>query len=129
VPSLLVVGVQRRYLTIDSHDLAEMVGIRFKPGGFVPFVGIPAVEFRDRYVPLEAVWGHGANRIRERLLAEPSPEKKLRLVEQAPFEHLRGDACQHATTVSALADVEVSACRGDLAMHLAMSPDLIEWAG
>ncbi len=78
----LVSGVHSKYVVIDTAELEDVIGVQFRPGGFVPFFGIPADEFSDRQVSLEAVWGGEAAALRDRLQAAPA-SARLAILEQA----------------------------------------------
>jgi AraC-like DNA-binding protein len=66
----LVVGARSVYETVDTADMAELVGIVFQPGGFAAFARGGVDEFQNRSVSLEDVWGDKAVRLRERLLGK-----------------------------------------------------------
>ncbi len=83
MPPSLIVGVHSRYHVLDTADLVEVMGVQFRPAGFVPFFAIPADEFKDAHVSLEAVWGCRARQLRDRLRETPPPESKLRILEAA----------------------------------------------
>jgi AraC-like DNA-binding protein len=48
-----VVGTMTRAVLIPALGDAQLVAVRFKPGGAVPLLGIPAVHLTDRSVPIE----------------------------------------------------------------------------
>jgi AraC-like DNA-binding protein len=77
-------GVSSQYSVIDTAEQECVAGVCFRPGGTVPFFAIPAHELRDAGVSLEFVWGRGgAARLREQLLAAPTPTAKLDTLERA----------------------------------------------
>ena len=82
-PASLVVGARSVYEIVDTSDMAELLGITFQPGGFVPFGGGPADLFSGRDTALEDVWGAMARRLRDRLLEVRHPELRLQVLEQA----------------------------------------------
>jgi AraC-like DNA-binding protein len=81
MPPSLIVGVQSEYVVIDTADLTEMIGLQFWPGGFVPFFALPADEFSNAQVSLEAVWGPDAARLRDRLQDVQDPGAKFQILE------------------------------------------------
>jgi AraC-like DNA-binding protein len=62
--------------------MADLIGIVFEPGGFAPFVMDSVHLFSNRAVSLEDVWGASARALRDRLRELPSPQARLRCLEQ-----------------------------------------------
>jgi AraC-like DNA-binding protein len=67
---------------IDTAEQRNVLGVQFRPGGALPFLGMPADDLRHRHVSLEDVWGSGARLLRERILAIPCRRERCRLVEE-----------------------------------------------
>lgn len=77
-------GVATRYAVIDTAEQECVAGACFRPGGTAPFFPIPAPELCDAGLPLEFAWGRAtASRLREQLLAAPTPTGKLDVLERA----------------------------------------------
>ncbi len=72
LPSYFIVGAMRASRTIELAGYVDILGIRFKPGGAVPFFRVPAHRLTDRIIPLEDILNEGARSIGERLAAEPT---------------------------------------------------------
>ena len=79
----LISGAHSEFVVIDSMRDSAILGVRFKPGGAFPFLGLPAIELHNRTVSLEGLWGVRAGRLRERLLEAGTIEERFRLVEQS----------------------------------------------
>ncbi len=79
----VVSGSYRRYFVIDPRDHAAIVGVHFRPGGAMPFIGLPPGELVDRHVDLETLWGPSAIELRERLILAATPACRFALLEQA----------------------------------------------
>lgn len=77
----LVVGVRTEYELIDTSDLADLIGIVFRPGGFACFCHDAVDAFSHRSTALEDVWGGEARSLRERLQELASPESRLACLE------------------------------------------------
>ena len=75
-------GVWTRRFIVEYPARVRFVGVHFKPWGLSPFVGIPASELRDRWVPVDAVWPRSADRIRNQLGDVVSAAEALRLLEE-----------------------------------------------
>jgi len=124
MPPSLIVGVQSEYVVIDTADLAEMIGIQFWPGGFVPFFALPADEFSNAHVSLEAVWGPDAARLRDRLQNAPGPEAKFQALETYLLGRARNRLVRHPAVDFAIRRLQVSQQAGivdDVTRQLGLS--------
>jgi AraC-like DNA-binding protein len=74
-------GVWTRRFLIEYPACVRVVGVHFKPWGTAPFIGVPAAELRDRWVPVDAVWHRSLDRIRSRLGGIASAAETLRALE------------------------------------------------
>ncbi len=81
MPPSLVVGARSIYEVIDTSDLAGLIGILFRPGGFAAFAGDAAHLFSNRSIDLEDVWGVQACILRDRLREIVSPQGRLHFLE------------------------------------------------
>lgn len=59
-------GVRTRRVIVEYPSQVRLIGVHFKPWGMSPFIDLPASELRDRWVPADAVWGSGLERLRDR---------------------------------------------------------------
>ncbi|WP_227982524.1 helix-turn-helix domain-containing protein [Nocardia spumae] len=75
-------GVWTRRFVVEYPARLRLVGVHFKPWGMAPFVGVPAGELRDRWVPLDELWQRSADRIRNRVGAGVSAAEALDVVEE-----------------------------------------------
>jgi AraC-like DNA-binding protein len=64
----VLVGMQTRYVLIDTAELDEVMGVVFRPGALLRFIRESADVFRDCETPLVDVLGAAANGLRDRLL-------------------------------------------------------------
>ncbi|GAB3669383.1 helix-turn-helix domain-containing protein [Actinocorallia lasiicapitis] len=55
--ALMAFGVGRELFTYTCEGTGRVFGIKFRPGGFQPFLGRPLAEITDSGVPLAALWG------------------------------------------------------------------------
>ncbi|MET9479396.1 AraC family transcriptional regulator [Streptomyces sp. NPDC006638] len=74
-------GVWTRRFLVEYPERVRLVGVHFKPWGMSPFIGVPAGELRDLWVPVDAVWRRSIGRIRDRAGATASVAETLRVVE------------------------------------------------
>ena len=61
-----VVGTMTRALRVRTRPGTDLVGVRFRPGGALPFLRTPARELVDLLVEAEELWS-GADLLAERL--------------------------------------------------------------
>lgn len=73
-------GPGTRSVVIDTAEQQRIVGVSFKPGGAHPFFAAPADELREQDVELDLLWGRDGAVLRERLLEQPTPAARLRLL-------------------------------------------------
>jgi len=83
-------GPQSRSFVIDTDEQTCVVGVSFRAGGTVPFLGLPSDELLNQHLDLEDLWGLRARELRERVLSAPTPRAKLRVVELALLERAAG---------------------------------------
>jgi AraC-like DNA-binding protein len=86
--SFPVVGMQTRYVVIDTKSLQSLLGVVFRPGGTGAFLDAPADAFLDRSIPLDLVWGSAAIELRTRLQEAASAAEKFWLLETALQQRL-----------------------------------------
>jgi AraC-like DNA-binding protein len=79
----VVSGAYRRFFVIDTCDHASIVGVHFKPGGALQFLGVPPGELADQHVDLELLWGRSARELRERLCDAATAAERFELLEDA----------------------------------------------
>jgi AraC-like DNA-binding protein len=99
----VVCGAHSEFFVIDTASQDEVIGVHFRPGGAYPFLKLPNGELHNTHVDLSTLWGRrSASELRERLLAAPSPEGKLRVLEQALIEKACGEFDRHPAVAYAL---------------------------
>ena len=83
-------GISTRFGVIDTAEQECVAGVCFRPGGTPAFFPMPAYDLCDSGAPLEFVWDRSrATRLREQVLAAPSPTSKLDVLEKAMLEAWR----------------------------------------
>ncbi|MCI0711043.1 MAG: helix-turn-helix domain-containing protein [Chloroflexi bacterium] len=76
------IGLWNTYYIVDWSQSVRFYGVHFKPAGVYPFLRLPLSELRNQVVPADAIWGHFAAEIRERLYAAPTVQAGLVLLEK-----------------------------------------------
>jgi AraC-like DNA-binding protein len=64
-----VAGVPRGRFSEVLHDAGRVFGVRFRPGGFHPFLGAPVSSITDRFLAIEDVFGPPGHELCEAVLA------------------------------------------------------------
>jgi AraC-like DNA-binding protein len=106
----LIIGARSVFEIIDTADLADLIGIVFEPGGFPPFVRDCADLFSNRSVDLEGVWGASARSLRESLRELPTPQVRLRSLEQFLLLKFNDRMSRHPIVDFALSRFRRAAC-------------------
>jgi AraC-like DNA-binding protein len=117
-------GVSTRYGVIDTAEQECAAGVCFRPGGTAAFFPMPAYLMRDAGIPLEFVWDRGrVARLREQVLAAPTPAAKLDALERALVEAWRSSAFDAAVefALDAIADRPQAANIADVADKIGLS--------
>ena len=73
---------------IDTSPQRAIAIVHFRLGGAAPFLPAPVYAYRDALVPLSDVWGRAGGVLRDRLLAETSPNARLEVLEHALLDHI-----------------------------------------
>lgn len=85
-------GLQRGPLVIgDDGNGSKLAGVRFRPGGLSPWLGVPLRELTDRVLEtseLSLRWPKSS--LRERLASTADPEARLALIEAQLLAQRRG---------------------------------------
>lgn len=84
LPGSIIAGPRSSYYYLDTECQESCIGIQFKPGGALPFLGNGAGAFQDKDMPLEEGLGRQGRveDLRERLQETAAAEQRFQLVEQ-----------------------------------------------
>ena len=80
-PRSFVVGVMRRADVIPLGGHVDLLGVRFRPGGALPFLRLPLHELADRHVALDALWGARAGSLSDAVASVPLGDR-IAMLEQ-----------------------------------------------
>jgi AraC-like DNA-binding protein len=83
-----IAGLQRGPLDIATERDSRLVGIRFRPGGAAPLLGLPLAELTDQVVELEGGLARGFGELRDRLGQASDDGERLALVEAVLTDRL-----------------------------------------
>ncbi|WP_224365603.1 helix-turn-helix domain-containing protein [Hyalangium versicolor] len=81
LPGAIVSGAHPTPFAMDVPARGLAIGVCFRPGGAVPFLGVPAHEFEGKQVGLDALWGRAAALLREQLIEASSPHEQFHMLE------------------------------------------------
>ncbi len=88
----IVVGARARYEVVDTADMAELVGIVIRPGGFGRLFHERADLFFEQSIPLDNIWRD--SQVIDGLGEAVSPAEKLNRLERLLINLLREDTCR-----------------------------------
>ena len=80
MPAVLLHGLPTRRFAVDLTGTGQVLGVRFRPGGFAALTGHGAGALRDRVMPLGQVFGAAAGMLANDVLAEEDDERRVGLV-------------------------------------------------
>ena len=101
-PGTVVSGPYGNYFVTDRAEDAAVIGVHLKPGGARPFLGLATDELMDTHASLQDIWGRAALEIRDRVSAEPTPERRFQVLESALLSRLVRRPERHPAVLSAL---------------------------
>jgi AraC-like DNA-binding protein len=87
-PAFLAGPGTQSYVTRINPGEAALT-IHFRPGGALPFFGIPLADLEDACVNLTDLWGADATLLRERLIATPAWPRRIDIVEDFLLARMR----------------------------------------
>jgi len=83
---VVIAGVGRERFRYEYEGTGRVFGVKFRPGGFLPFLRRPVGTLTDQYLPLAVLWGAAdADRLARDLAAAPDLDALVAAAER----HLR----------------------------------------
>jgi AraC-like DNA-binding protein len=108
VAPALVVGGRSTFEIVAARDMASLIGISFKPGGFAAFAGDAVDRFSNLSIPLEAAWGAASLTLRCRLRETDDIRTRFRIIEAFLLERLAACDTPHAAARRRLVEFALS---------------------
>ncbi|GIH97696.1 AraC family transcriptional regulator [Planobispora siamensis] len=110
-----IAGVIKGGFSYTMRDEGRVLGTRFRPGGFRPFLGAAVSRLTGRFVEIGEMYGTAGATVVERVLAEPDPRAAVALVETflLDLEPDPDPLAEEAAALVAMAEDEVSVTRVD----------------
>lgn len=100
----VVCGTHSRYFVLDGSTDGAVAGVHFRPGGALPFLGMPLSELTDQHVSLDEIWGTRAKSLSESLAEEKTPAGVLQSLERELLSRLSERATHHPAVAFALTE-------------------------
>jgi len=110
------VGIWSTHHSVDWPPNVQLFGVHFKPSGAYAFLQFPLSEMNGQVVPLDAIWGHYASEIRERLYTAPTIQSGIALLERLLLARLR--EAPHGLNVVQYAIKEIDQHHGALSIRV-----------
>ena len=82
-------GAARKKFSKLLDDKGGVFAVKFTPGGFYPFVGVPVSGFSDKIVSLRDVFDQRGDELDRAVLAEDTDLSRINVVESFLLAHLR----------------------------------------
>ncbi|MGH7192005.1 MAG: helix-turn-helix domain-containing protein, partial [Candidatus Saccharimonadales bacterium] len=106
----VVCGPRTVPTTLDTQRQEFVIGVQFKPGGAVPFFGLPTRELANAHVALADLWGAAADELREQLLETKTPRARLLVLENTLLRQLVRPITRHPAVDFALRAFQSGPC-------------------
>jgi AraC-like DNA-binding protein len=78
-PRPFVVGAMPQAEVVTLQGRVDLLGVRFRPGGAMPFLHHPLDELTGREVGLDALWGRAADSLADAVAESPAGQRIERL--------------------------------------------------
>ena len=89
-----IAGMRSQYIEIESAAIPSVMGVVFRAGGARAVCDGPAIDFYNRVIPLDAVWGAKTAPLCDRLRDTVTPRQKFHVLEAALLRVIREGAEQ-----------------------------------
>lgn len=84
----LIYGVARNKYTEVLAGKGQVFGVKFRPGGFYPFLKSSVAAITDSAIPLETVFDVDTQALEDAVLNARAPDEMIGIVERMLSEHL-----------------------------------------
>jgi AraC-like DNA-binding protein len=108
VPPAFVTGSHTASYVSEMPANEPAMAIHFRPGGALPFFGIPLGELENRYVGLDDIWGRAGIELQERLIDAPTVAARFGIVESFLLSRPWSSVRRHSAVAGALAAIEAN---------------------
>jgi len=77
-----IAGIYTRRYVRRNEGEGRVLGVKFRPGGFRPFVDWPISRLQNRALPIAEVFGRGAASLERRALAHPGHSAAFAVIQE-----------------------------------------------
>lgn len=98
----MVAGARSTPFLIDTAQPMSILSVWFKPGGALPFFGVPGDELHNMHLPLETLWGRQASHLYDQLGEATSAKQRFCILERVLLERLYCASGRHRAVDYAL---------------------------
>ena len=88
-------GLRSKCIEFDTGPVATVVGVLFRPAGGRALFRFSAEDLHNRTVPLDLLWGSGANELCDRMREVTCPYARFQILEDALMRRMRPRAILH----------------------------------
>jgi AraC-like DNA-binding protein len=103
-----IVGARSDCVELDTSRPFSAIGVHFKPGGGLPFFGVPSDELCNRSVALDLLWGRFAATTADSLWSADTSEQQFGALEDALLQKGRDRLMVHPAVQYAIDVIERS---------------------
>jgi AraC-like DNA-binding protein len=121
----LIVGARSVYEIVDTADMASLIGVQFRPGGFSAFAADRADQITNQTLPLEDLWGASVHDLRDTLRELASPRARFNFLQEFFLLRLKSQHRLHSVVDYALRQLAVDR-RSSSVREIAASTGLSE---
>jgi AraC-like DNA-binding protein len=87
-----VCGMRSQCIIIEPAAIQSVMGVVFRPGGARGFLAVPASDFYNQVVPLDAIWGAQVTQLRDRLREVMTVRGKVHVLETTLLQAMQRGA-------------------------------------
>jgi AraC-like DNA-binding protein len=91
----IVSGLRTKCIEFDTGPVGDVVGVLFWPGGGRGIFNFPAEELYNETVPLDLLWGSGADDLCNLMREATCPDARFQILEDALTRRIRNHAILH----------------------------------
>ena len=106
VPPAFITGSHTASYVSNIAAGEPVMAVHFRPGGALPFLGIPLGELEDAYVGIDQVWGSDGRDLHERLIDTTSAEARFQILEQFLLSRPSLSTDRHPGVAAVMAAIE-----------------------
>jgi AraC-like DNA-binding protein len=115
-------GAYGRYFVFNNPARTSVIGVHFRPGGALPFMGAPPGELANRHVDLDLLWGRSAVELRERLCAATTSTERFTILASTLRSRLPDHVPGHPALPFAIGQLARPGCTvGEVAANVELS--------